>query len=124
MGRSKIYGILLAAALTASTLAGCSNEKPKLKDVTITVLVEDQGNSLLGTQLNALLDKSKALVEQQTPGLTVDLVRVPFTEYADKIVTLKPDIYWIAPFELSRPQNAGKLHDLNPLLEQANVDIT
>ncbi|MBO9600729.1 MAG: extracellular solute-binding protein, partial [Cohnella sp.] len=28
------------------------------------------------------------------------------------------------PYELTRPQNAGKLYDLNPLLEQANIDIT
>ncbi|WP_027085700.1 ABC transporter substrate-binding protein [Cohnella panacarvi] len=124
MGRSTIIGILLAAALTAVALTGCSNAKPKFEEVAITVLVDDQGASALGSQVNTLLDKSKTFVEQENPGLIVNLVRVPHDQYADKIIELKPDIYWALPYELTKPQNAGKLYDLNPLLEQANVDIT
>jgi len=126
MGRNKLFSMVLAAALTAGTLAGCSSsdKKPKLEDVTITVLVQDQGSNPLGTQLNALLDNSKRFVEEQNPGLTVNVVRVAGTQYADQIQELNPDIYWFMPSELTMPQNAGKWYDLNPLLEQANVDIT
>lgn len=126
MRRNKIIGILLAAFVFATTLAGCSNgnkEKP-VEEATVTVLVQDQGSSPLGVQLNALLDKSKAYVEKENPGLTINVVRVPPAQYADQIETLKPDIYWVAPFELSLPQKAGKLYDLKPLTEQADVDIT
>lgn len=125
MGRSKIIGILLAAALTAVTLAGCSSDKPKFEEVTITVLMPDQSIAgPLGEQINALLDKSKPFVEEQNPGLTVNVVKVSGEQYADQIQTQKPDIYWFSPYELTQPQNEGKLYELNPLLEQANVDIT
>ncbi|MFC5530892.1 ABC transporter substrate-binding protein [Cohnella yongneupensis] len=117
--------ILLTMVLASVILAGCSDQpKTEFDNAEITVLVQDQGNSALGKQINALLDDSKALVEKESPGIIVHLVRVPPEQYADKIKELKPDIYWFAPFELALPQSAGKLYDLNPLLDNAGLDIT
>ncbi len=125
MGRNKLVSMVLAVALTVATLAGCSNGKPKFEDVTITVLIPDQSLAgTLGEQINSLLDKSKTFVEEQNPGLTVNVVKAPVEQYADQIETLNPDIYWITPNDLTKPQNAGKLYDLGPLLEEANADIT
>jgi multiple sugar transport system substrate-binding protein len=87
------------------------------------VLVSDQGNNALGKQLNTLLDNSKALVEEENPGIIVHIVRVPPEQYESKIKELQPDIYWVAPFELASAQASDKLYDMNPILENDGVDI-
>lgn len=116
----------LAAALAAAALAGCSKEKeaPKITfdNVEITVLAQDQGMAFNGQDINLLLDSSKELVERENPGLKVNVVRVPFEQYEEKIKELKPDVYWVSPADIALPKNAGKLADLNPILGAQGLD--
>jgi multiple sugar transport system substrate-binding protein len=88
------------------------------------VLVSDQGTSSLGVQLNALLEKSKQLVEDDNPGIKINLVKVPPEQYSDKIKELNPDIFWFNPSEMESLEKEGKLFDLKPLLENEGVDIS
>lgn len=118
-------GLFLIGFMTIVLLvAGCSGGEPEPpEDAHLTVLVADQGPSALGVQTNELLDKSKQLVEENNPGVTIDVVRADPMEYESKIEELRPDIFWISPAAIESLEEQGKLLDLGPAIENAGVDI-
>ena len=125
MKLSKSIVLFHILVLTITTMIGCSTKsKSVIEDVEITVLVVDQGTSTLGIQANALLEKSKAMVEEHNPGLTVNLVKVPGEQYTKKIEELNPDVIWVNPSDFERQNKEEKLFDLTPLLENDGIDLS
>jgi multiple sugar transport system substrate-binding protein len=121
----KALGAVISVVLLIITF-GCTSKpepEPEIKNEEITVLVSDQGTNSLGIQVNALLEKSKQLVEDDNPGIKINLVRVYPEQYSDKIKELNPDIFWFNPSEMESLEKRGKLFDLKPLLENEGVDI-
>jgi multiple sugar transport system substrate-binding protein len=120
----KALGAIISVVLLITTFGCTSKPQPEIENAKITVLVSDQGTSSLGVQVNALLNKSKQLVENDNPGIKINVVIVPPEQYSNKIKELNPDIFWFNPSEMESMDKAGKLFDLKPLLENEGVDIS
>ncbi|MFC5470096.1 ABC transporter substrate-binding protein [Cohnella suwonensis] len=124
IGKKVTTGLLILVLMVVTSI-GCSKKSElEIENAEITVLVSDQGTSSLGVQLNALLEKSKQVVEENNEGIEVTIVKVPPEQYQDKIKELSPDVFWFNPTEIENLEQEGKLYDLNSLLDSENVDIS
>ncbi|WEK53490.1 MAG: extracellular solute-binding protein [Candidatus Cohnella colombiensis] len=121
---NRLGALLLIITLIMITAIGCSTKsKPVMVNAEITVLMADQGTSSLGLQVKQLFEKSKTYVEEKNPGLTVNIVVVPYQQYNDKIIELSPDVIWINPSDLDRLDRDEKVYDLRPLIESEGIDL-
>jgi raffinose/stachyose/melibiose transport system substrate-binding protein len=113
----------LVAAVSVTALVGCSGTSSKAGDkVTLSMSIQDPDPKTSDPQLIEAI----AQFEKQNPNVTITLTGEAVADHLQKLQVAAqsntlPDIFWIYDANARELQKAGKLMDIRPTLESADL---